>query len=79
MNKTNRNKPLHVHTCPYNQHQYACTASYMGTSTNNNIHVHNNNKKHVHNNNIHVLLHETTYNFAPTTLPPSNATVAPLT
>jgi hypothetical protein len=51
----------------------------MGTSTNNNIHVHNNNKKHVHNNNIHVLLHETTYNFAPTTLPPSNATVAPLT
>jgi hypothetical protein len=50
-----------------------------GNICKNNIHVHNNNNnKHVHNN-IHIQLPRTTYNFAPTTLPPSNATVAPLT
>jgi hypothetical protein len=42
----------------------------------NNTHIHNNN---IINNIIHVQLHGTTYNLAPTTLPPSNATVAPLT
>jgi hypothetical protein len=30
-------------------------------------------------NDMHVQLPKNTYNFAPTTLPPSNATVAPLT
>jgi hypothetical protein len=38
----------------------------------NNMHLYNNS-------NIHVQLHGNTYNLAPTTLPPSNATVAPLT
>jgi hypothetical protein len=53
---------------------------HLPIHNNTNMHVHNNNNIHVHNtNNIHLQPYKTTYNFAPTTLPPSNATVAPLT